>query len=99
MSNALETKLREQINELQGLYKQCAADIAEIKKKISALEEKFNKFLETFYPLFKKQEREVKVPFPKEKILLENTENSIMSESSLKKDWLSAEEEEAWKNL
>ena len=28
-----------------------------------------------------------------------NLENSIMSESSLKKDWLSAEEEEAWKDL
>lgn len=49
--------------------------------------------------LCKKQEKEVKVPFPKEKTLLENTENSIMSESSLKKDWLSAEEEEAWKDL
>ena len=30
---------------------------------------------------------------------MENMENSIMSESSLKKDWLCKEEEEAWKDL
>ncbi|TFG20496.1 MAG: tetratricopeptide repeat protein [Promethearchaeota archaeon] len=33
------------------------------------------------------------------KILFEHMENSIMSESSLKKDWLSSEEDEAWKDL
>ncbi|MHA1489553.1 MAG: hypothetical protein ACTSRI_07855 [Promethearchaeota archaeon] len=43
-----------------------------------------------------KEDRDV-VPFPFQKVkkLLENMENSIMSESSLKKDWLSPEEEEA----
>lgn len=46
---------------------------------------------------FKKQEKD----FPREdvKIFLENLENSIMSESSLKKDWLSPEEKKAWRNL
>ena len=41
------------------------------------------------------------IPLPLEKVesLLENMENSMMSESSLKKDWLSPEEEEAWKDL
>jgi len=39
MSNELETKLRGLINELQGLYRQGAADNAEMKRKISALEE------------------------------------------------------------
>ena len=33
MSNELETKLRALINELQGLYKQCAADIAKLKER------------------------------------------------------------------
>lgn len=46
MSNAVETELRGLINELQGLYRQCAADNAEIKRKITALEENF-KSLET----------------------------------------------------
>jgi len=40
MSNELETKLRGLINELQGLYRQCTADIVEIKRNITALEEK-----------------------------------------------------------
>ena len=47
-----------------------------------------------------KEEKE-KVPFPSQNVqnLLENMENSMMSESSLKKDWLSPEEKEAWKDL
>lgn len=47
MSNELETKLRGLINELQGLYRQCTADIEEIKRKTSALEEKIDGDLET----------------------------------------------------
>jgi len=33
------------------------------------------------------------------KVFLENLENSLMSESSLKKDWLTPEEDEAWEDL
>lgn len=33
------------------------------------------------------------------KIFLENMENSMMSESSLKKDWLSPEEDDFWKDI
>ena len=42
----------------------------------------------------KKKDKDI-TPLPIEKVesLLENMENSIMSESSLIKDWLSAEEE------
>ncbi len=45
----------------------------------------------------KKQIKEIEHPssFPR----IAQLENSIMSESSLKKDWLSPEEEEAWKDL
>jgi hypothetical protein len=39
------------------------------------------------------------IPLKKIKCLIENMENSAMSESSLKKDWSSPEEEEAWKDL
>ena len=48
----------------------------------------------------KKKDKNI-TPLPIEKVesLLVNMENSIMSESSLKKDWLSPEEEEAWKDL
>lgn len=51
--------------------------------------------------LKKQKEEKEKVPFPSQKVqnLLENMENSVMSESSLKKDWLSPEEKEAWKDL
>ena len=38
-------------------------------------------------------------PLDELKTILENMENSIMSESSLKKDWLSSEEDAAWKDL
>jgi len=50
-------------------------------------------------PFLKKQVIKVPFLFRKTKIFFENIENSIMSESSLKKDWLSPEEEEAWKDL
>ena len=50
-------------------------------------------------PLLKKQIPKVPFLFKKTKTFLENMENSIMSESSLKKDWLSPEEEEAWEDL
>ena len=45
--------------------------------------------------------KEGKQEFPPEKLkmLFEHMENSIISESSLKKDWLRSEEDEAWKDL
>ena len=45
--------------------------------------------------------KEGKQDFPPEKlkILFENMENSIMSESTLTKDWLNSEEDDAWKDL
>ncbi len=39
------------------------------------------------------------VHFLKTKILRENREIAIMSESSLGKDWLQPEEDEAWQSL
>ncbi len=39
------------------------------------------------------------VHFLKGKIVREKLEIAIMSESSLSKDWLKPEEEEAWQNL
>jgi hypothetical protein len=39
------------------------------------------------------------VHFLKEKIVREKLDIAIMSESSLSKDWLKAEEDEAWGNL
>lgn len=39
------------------------------------------------------------VQFLKTKIVKEKTDISIASESSLKKDWLRPEEDEAWQNL
>ena len=39
------------------------------------------------------------VHFLKEKVVREKLDISIMSESSLSKDWLRPEEEEAWQNL
>jgi hypothetical protein len=39
------------------------------------------------------------VHFLKEKIRKEKLDTAIASESSLKKDWLSPEEDEAWKDL
>lgn len=39
------------------------------------------------------------IHFLKSKITRERTETAIASESSLKKDWLNPEEDEAWQNL
>lgn len=39
------------------------------------------------------------VRFLKSKHVQEKLETSLLSESSLKKDWLSPEEEEAWQHL
>ena len=39
------------------------------------------------------------VHFLKEKAIREKLDIAIMSESSLSKDWLKPEEEEAWQNL
>ena len=39
------------------------------------------------------------IRFLKMKLSQEKLETSILSESSLKKDWLKAEEEEAWQDL
>ena len=39
------------------------------------------------------------VKFLKTKIIRENLETAIASESSLKKDWLRTEEDQAWQNL
>lgn len=39
------------------------------------------------------------VHFLKLKIVREGMENAVASESSLKKDWLKPEEDQAWKNL
>jgi hypothetical protein len=39
------------------------------------------------------------VQFLKTKIIREKVDIAIASESSLKKDWLKAEEDEAWKGL
>ena len=39
------------------------------------------------------------VHFLKTKIVKEKMDTAIASESSLKKDWLSPEEDEAWQNL
>ncbi len=39
------------------------------------------------------------VRFLKSKRAQEKLESSLLSESSLRKDWLSAEEDEAWENL
>lgn len=39
------------------------------------------------------------IHFLKSKITKERTETAVASESSLKKDWLRPEEDEAWQNL
>jgi len=39
------------------------------------------------------------IKFLKEKLNIQNIETAIMSESSLKKDWLRPEEDEAWRDL
>ena len=39
------------------------------------------------------------VRFLKKRNMTEKLDNSIVSESSLKKDWLTVEEDEAWRDL
>ena len=39
------------------------------------------------------------VHFPKAKLLREKLDINIMSESSLEKDWMKPEEDEAWQSL
>ena len=39
------------------------------------------------------------INFLKTKIISESVETAIASESSLKKDWLKTEEDQAWQNL
>ncbi len=39
------------------------------------------------------------INFLKGKLIKQNLETAIMSESSLKKDWLQSEEDEAWQDL
>jgi hypothetical protein len=39
------------------------------------------------------------VHFLKKKIVQEKMDNTILSQSSLEKDWLKPEEDEAWRNL
>lgn len=39
------------------------------------------------------------VSFLKRKLINENRGSAMLSESSLRKDWLCPEEDEAWKNL
>jgi len=55
MSNAVETELRGLINELQGLYRQCAADIAEMKRKIAVLKTEKIVTFKTFFESMKKR--------------------------------------------
>ena len=47
----------------------------------------------------KKSVDKASIPLKKIIRLIENMENSAMSESSLKKDWSSPEEVKAWKEL
>ncbi|MFW5895644.1 MAG: hypothetical protein ACOCT9_02750 [archaeon] len=46
-----------------------------------------------------KKKAKEKASYLKAKNFLENMENAMLSESSLKKDWLSSEEDEAWQDL
>ena len=39
------------------------------------------------------------VHFLKEKVIIEKVNTAIASESSLKKDWMRTEEDEAWRSL
>lgn len=39
------------------------------------------------------------IRFLKSKLIIEGIDTAIASESSLKKDWLKPEEDEAWQNL
>jgi hypothetical protein len=39
------------------------------------------------------------IHFLKAKVIRDKTSNAVLSESSLKKDWLSPEEDKAWQDL
>jgi hypothetical protein len=58
-----------------------------LHRDIDALPEKFTEEIYDF------------VSFLKMKLINENAEAALLSESSLRKDWLCPEEDEAWKNL
>jgi hypothetical protein len=58
-----------------------------LHKDIDAMPEEFTEEIYDF------------VNFLKRKLIKENTEAALLSESSLRKDWLFHEEDEAWKNL
>ncbi|MDI6764309.1 MAG: DUF2281 domain-containing protein [Thermodesulfobacteriota bacterium] len=58
-----------------------------LHKEIDALPEEFAEEIYDF------------VNFLKSKRIKESTEATLLSESSLRKDWLSAEEDEAWQDL
>jgi hypothetical protein len=56
-------------------------------KEIDALPEEFTEEIYDF------------VNFLKRKYIIANMEPALLSEPSLRKDWLSAEEDEAWQDL
>jgi len=58
-----------------------------LHKDIDAMPEEFTEEIYDF------------VSFLKRKLIKEHTEAALLSESSLRKGWLSPEEDEAWKNL
>ena len=58
-----------------------------LHKDIDAMPEEFTEEIYDF------------VNFLKRKLVKENMEAALLSESSLRKGWLSPEEDEAWKNL
>jgi hypothetical protein len=58
-----------------------------LHKEIDALPEEFTEEIYDF------------VNFLKRKRIKANMEPALLSESSLRKDWLSAEEDEAWQDL
>jgi len=58
-----------------------------LHKEIDVLPEEFTEEIYDF------------VNFLKSKRIKESTEAALLSESSLRKDWLSAEEDEAWQDL
>ena len=83
------------IQQLTGQAWSCLSNRKEIPmlskealhKDIDAMPEEFTEEIYDF------------VSFLKRKLIKENTEAALLSESSLRKDWLSPEEDEAWKNL
>lgn len=65
-----------------------------IISKIDQIIEELNQFPEKFL-----DEIFNYVKYLKGKLIKENMETAIMSESSLKKDWSRPEEDEVWQNL